>query len=118
MEGQLRASWQAESAFIQTCMFSLLLVTMALTFQHLSHSNSLLLPRNAATVMSMCLAAVAVSFGAVGLYAYSMRASGIAHSGAELHVHRALVVLGVLLLLVESTFVVVTAVEMFRNRAR
>lgn len=103
----LRTAWQAESIFIQWMAFSLTLVTLALTFQHLSNTKTISLQRKTSTGLSLALAAVAVSFGVVALYVYVRRMSRLTlENSSETQVHKIIVCMGVVLLLCECTFVV------------
>ena len=102
----LRTAWQAESVFIQWLAFSLTLVTLALTFQHISKTKIISLQRITAISLSLALATVAVSFGAVALFIYTRRMSRLTlENSSEAHVHIIIVCMGVGLLLCECAFV-------------
>jgi len=90
-------------------MFSILLVTVAITFQHLSHIDYLYMQKTWALIMSVGLSVVAVFFGIVSIFAYSSRSVKIrAGCGSESLIHRSLVALAVLLICIEVAFMTVT----------
>jgi len=115
-EAGLRTAWQAEGVFVQSMAFSLVLVTLALSFQHLSKKKSLPLQRTEAFALASALGLVALGFGCVALYGFVVRIRGL-HLGqsSESGVHAAYVFLGGGLLLMEVCFMV--AMLAFRRAA-
>ena len=113
----LRTAWQAESSLVQVLMFSILLVTVAITFQHLSHIDYLYMQKTWALIMAVGLSVVAVFFGIVSIVAYSSRAAKIqAGCGTESLIHRSLVVLAILLICIEIAFMMVTFIVTATHR--
>jgi hypothetical protein len=113
----LRTAWQAESSLVQVLMFSILLVTVAITFQHLSHIDYLYIQKKWALIMAVGLSVVAVCFGIVSVFAYSSRAAKIqAGCGGESLIHRSLVILAVLLICIEVAFMTVTFIVTATHR--
>jgi hypothetical protein len=107
----LRTAWQAESSLVQVLMFSILLVTVAITFQHLSHIDYLYVRKTWALIMAVGLSVIAVLFGIVSVFAYSSRSVKIqAGCGAEPLIHRSMVVLAIFLICIEIAFMTVTFV--------
>lgn len=120
----LRVAWQAESLFMQSMAFSLVLVTLAFSFLHISRrAKSLSAPNQrgggassiaapAGLVLAAMLGLLALGFGAVALYGFGARSwqlqRGASASGALLSpdggIHAAYLFLGGSLLLVEFAF--------------
>ena len=107
----LTVAWQAESALVQVLMFSLLLITVALTLQHLSKADSFYLQKKAAFSLAIGLSTIAVSFSLVGVYAYASRSGQVrVGCGDESFVHKSVVFLASLLILLELVFMAITFV--------
>jgi uncharacterized membrane protein YcjF (UPF0283 family) len=108
-ETDVRTAWQAESSLVQVLMFSILLVTVAITFQHLSHIDYLYIQKTWALVMAVGLSVIAVFFGIVSIFAYSSRSLKVRTGcGKESLIHRSIVVLAILLVCIEIAFMLVT----------
>ena len=103
----LRTAWQAESVYIQWMAFSLVLVTLALTFQHLSRTKTITVQRKLAVGLSLTMATVSLSFGVVALCVYTKRMSLLKlETSTESYAHIAILCIGTVLLLCEGAFIV------------
>ena len=113
-DAYLQTFWQAEGALVQCLMFSLLLVTLALTFQRLSHTDGIHMLQPWALTIAISLAIVAVGFAVVGTYAYGTRSLTVRGGcGKESLFRNSFVVLACFLLLLEIAFTVSETMSIF-----
>jgi hypothetical protein len=107
----LQVMWQGQSTLVQALTFSILLVTMAITMQHLSLSQLSRNWRRGRLFLAACLALVAVAVGGLAVAAYALRSVKY-HAGCEgeAGVHRAYLGLAVFLVCLEAFFAVYTFV--------
>jgi len=119
-EMDLLTAWQAEGALVQVLMFSLLLVTLAITFQHLSYTDYISMHKTGALVMAVVLSVVAVFFAIVGVISYSSRLVKMRSGcGTESLIHCSFVVLAVLVICIEIAFMTATfIVTTFHERIK
>lgn len=104
---ELSAAWQAEGYFIQWMMFSVLLVTLSMSFHHLARAQKLNFRPRAAMPLAVCVALVALGLATVALVSYHSRIQQLElGSPSELRTHLAIMVLGVAMMISEATFVV------------
>lgn len=104
----LQTMWQGQSTLVQVQAFSVLLVTVAITMQHVP-----ILKLSKAWVrgrffMAACLAVVAVAFGVLAVVAYSRTARPQAGCAHEVGVHRAYLACSLFLVAIELFFAVYT----------
>ena len=111
----LQVMWQGQSTLVQSLTFSILLVTVAITMQHLSLAQFSRKWRTWRLVLAACLAFVAVAIGVLAVVAYALRSVKYhAGCGGEAGVHRADLSLAVFLVGIESFFAVYTFIFAMR----
>ena len=111
----LKTSWNAEAALVQSLMFSILLITVAITFQHLAHSGYEL-SKPLAIIMATSLAVIALSFGAIGVFAYSKRSSPGTGCSHESFIRTCIIIFGCSLLVIELIFAIAALIIILQRK--
>lgn len=107
-EAGLRTAWQSEGVFMQSMAFSLVLVTLAFSFLHLSKRRLMGTRFSAGLALATVLGLLALGFGSAALCGFALRSRRLNLGGSlDGGVHAVYVGLGACLLLVEAVFMVV-----------
>lgn len=105
LDETLGAAWQAEAAYIQWLVFSIVLVTLALTFHHTAKQRHKELAPRAVAALSLGLSLLAAGVGATAIFSYFTRMKDLQISiTSERKIHVALLFFGCLVILSESIF--------------
>jgi p-aminobenzoyl-glutamate transporter AbgT len=106
LESMQKALSSFESSYIQCMAFSVVLVTLALSFKHAAIRRDKDYPTLLVDALSAYISLVAFLFGCGAVYIYFSRShSGIHEISSEARVHIFFSLLGVLLLLAECAVV-------------
>lgn len=101
----LQVMWQGQSTLVQALTFSVFLMTVAITMQHLSLAKLSRSWHRGRLLMAACMALVAVAVGILAIVAYSLRSVKY-HAGCEgeANIHRFYLGISIVLVCLEVFF--------------
>lgn len=95
----LSIAWMAEGNFMQWLVFSVVLVSLAMSFRHVARARANMLPKHVVSALSLYVAVIAVIFGIMAVLTYVSRVRQLVPANpSEVSTQIALSILGLLLL--------------------